>query len=106
MSRGFGSQINPNERLALPSQSRTIYEAPGWGELSIKEIVAMRERMDASRPDIATDAKIRSMEGELVIEISGMLTNEQIARLHQWGLHEEALPGSTNSLRKAATNHS
>jgi hypothetical protein len=91
MSSGFGPQICPNEQLVLPSESRTLYEAPAWGELSTKEIEAMRERMDISCPDIAGDAKIRSMEGGLVIEVPGIATDEQIARLRQWLLDEAAL---------------
>jgi hypothetical protein len=105
MSRGFGAQINPNEQLVLPSQRRTIYEVPGWGEVSTQEIEAMRARMDVACPDIARDAKIRSMGGDLVIETPGITTDEQIACWRQWLLGEEALrTGSTNSLRKAATS--
>jgi hypothetical protein len=94
MSRGFGPQISLNELLA--SQSRTVYEAAGWGDLSTEELEAMRARMDVACPDIARDAKIRSMGGDLVIENPGIATDEQIARLRRWLLDEEALrTGST-----------
>jgi hypothetical protein len=93
MSSGFGPQICPNEQLVLPSESRTLYEAPAWGELSTKEIEAMRERMDAACPDLARAVKIRSMEAGLIIEIPGIATDEQIGRLRQWLLDEAALRG-------------
>ena len=87
----LGPQINPNEQHVLPSQSRTIYEAFGWGHLSTGDIVAMRSRFDVAYPDIAREAEIRSLQADLVIEIPGLATDEQIARLRRWLLDEEAL---------------
>jgi hypothetical protein len=75
---------------------RTFYEAPAWGDLSVEEIEAMRERVPVTCPDIPPDGKIRSMEGDLVIEIPCMATDKQVARLQQWLLDEGALrAGST-----------
>jgi hypothetical protein len=96
MSSRLGPQINPNEQLVLPSQSRTIYEAPGWADLSTKEIEAMRGRLDGVCPNLARAMKIRAADAGLVIEIPGIATDEQIARLRQWLLDEAALrAGST-----------
>jgi hypothetical protein len=86
MPRGLSPQISPNEQR---SEGRTLYEAPGWGNLSTEDIEAMRGRIAAACPDLAHDVKIRSMEADLVIEIPSIATDEQIARLHQW-LHGEA----------------
>jgi hypothetical protein len=91
MPRGFGAQISPIEQRVLPSRSRTFYEAAAWGDLSTKEIEAMHGRIDAACPDIACAVKIRSIEAGLVIEIPGIATDEQIARLRQWLLGEAAL---------------
>jgi hypothetical protein len=96
MSRGLGPQISPNEQYILPSQSRTLYGASGWGELSTEEIEAMRGRMDAACSELARAVKIRSMEATLVIEMPGIASDEQIAHLRRWLLDEAALrAGST-----------
>jgi hypothetical protein len=104
MSRGFGLQIAPNEQHVLPSQSRTFYEAPGWGDLSTEELEAMRARIDVACPDIARTAKICSDAG-LVIEMPGIATDEQIARLRQW-LHAEAAlrDGPASTAAQAASS--
>jgi hypothetical protein len=105
MSRGLAPQITPNEQRVLPSQSRTLYEVPAWGDLSTEKIEAMRSRMDAACPELARDVKIRAGDAGLVIEIPGIASEEQIACLRQWLLGEEARRiGSTNSLPKAATS--
>jgi hypothetical protein len=83
--------MRPNEQPVLPSAGRTLYEAPGWGDLSTKEIEAMRGRVDISCPDLARAMKIRAADAGLIIEIPGIATDEQIARLRQWLLEEEAL---------------
>ena len=93
MSRGLAPQITPNEQRVLPSQSRTLYEVPAWGDLSTEKIEAMRCRIDAACPELARAVKIRSMEVDLVIEIPGIATDAQIARLRQWLLGEAALRG-------------
>ena len=77
---------------AVPvSEGRTFYEAAAWGDLSTEEIEAMRGRIDVACPDIARTAKIRSTDAGLVIEIPGIATDDQIARLRQWLLDEAAL---------------
>ena len=91
MSSGLGPKISPNEQR---SQGRTLYEAPGWGGLSTEEIEAMRGRIEVFCPELAPAIKIRSVEAALVIEIPGIATDEQIARLRQWLLDEAALRGS------------
>jgi hypothetical protein len=72
-------------------EGRTSYEAAAWGDLSTEELEGMRSRIDAACPDIARTAKICSTDAGLVIEISGIATDEQIARLQQWLLDEAAL---------------
>jgi hypothetical protein len=51
----------------------------------------MRGRIDVACPDIARTAKIHSIDAGLVIEIPGIATGDQIARLRQWLLNEAAL---------------
>jgi hypothetical protein len=88
MSSGLGPKISPNEQR---SQGRTFYEAPGWGDLSTKEIDAMRGRLDAVCPNLARAMKIRAADAGLVIDIPGIATDDQIACLRQWLHEEEAL---------------
>jgi hypothetical protein len=73
------------------SEGRTYYEVAAWGGLSTEALEAMRGRIDAACPDIARTAKIRSTDAGLIIEIPGIATDEQIARLRQWLLDEAAL---------------
>jgi hypothetical protein len=87
MSSGFGPQITP----VLPSESRTLYEAPGWGNLSTEDIEAIRGRIEVFCPELAPAIKIRSVEAALVIEIPSIATDEQIARLRKLLLVEAAL---------------
>jgi hypothetical protein len=47
--------------------------------------------MDAVCPELARDVAIRSMEAALVLEMPGIATDGQIARLRQWLLDEAAL---------------
>ncbi len=91
MPSRLGPQISQNEQPVLPSGGRTLYEAPAWGDLSINVIEAMCGRLDAAYPDLARAIKIRAADAGLVIEIPGIATDEQIARLRQWLLEEEAL---------------
>ncbi len=48
MSHGLDPQISRHEQRLVPPDSRTSYEAPGWGDLSGEEIEAMRGRIDAA----------------------------------------------------------
>jgi hypothetical protein len=103
MSSCLDPQISPNEQPVLRSQSRTLYEAPGLGDLSTEEIDAMRGRIDAFCPELAPAIKFRSMEAALVIEIPSIATDEQIARLRQLLFVEAALrAGPEKALPEAA----
>jgi hypothetical protein len=88
MSSGLDPKISPNEQR---SQGRTLYEAPGWGDLSNEEIEAMRGRLDAVCPGLARPIKIRAADAGLVIDIPGIATDDQIACFRQWLHEEEAL---------------
>jgi hypothetical protein len=85
--------MRPTSPPVPASEGRTFYEAAAWGDLSTEELEAMRGRIDVACPDIARTAKIRSTDAGLVIEIPGIATDEQIARLRQWLLDEAALRG-------------
>jgi hypothetical protein len=71
MSKGIGTQIRSSERA--------------------QKFDATRGHIDAVCPELAGKVKIRAADTPTVIEIPGIATADQIARLRQWLLEKEAL---------------